>query len=80
METIMSKVRNLTIKFFEYAVLIFMVLGILISIVVGIGYIASPYMPGWMGLMIMIIGPVGCIASAGASFLLVGIYHNTKKS
>lgn len=79
MDNFLTKTRAFTIKIFEYVILASLVIGVLASIIVGIGQMFNPYMSAFMGLLMMISGIIGTFAASGAAFLLVGIYHNTKQ-
>lgn len=80
MENFLATTRSFTIKIFEYVVLVSMIVGIIASIIIGIAQMNNPYTPGVMGLIFMLAGIVSSLAGGGAAFLLVGIYHNTKKT
>lgn len=70
--------RNLIIKFFDYFIWALLALGIVVSLITGLGTMFSPFGGFLRGLIILLGGVCGSVVSAGAAFLIVGIYENTK--
>ena len=77
-----NAMRDKLIKLFDVFVWILMGLGVLISIGSGIGLMFNPWgvtvASLFSGFMIMVAGTLGSLIGAGAAFIAVGIYNNTK--
>lgn len=78
----MLKFRNFVIKVFEYTILVWIIVGCLAALVLGIGMMVNPFYGSspLMGILYIAVGFIGSFATGGAGLLLVGIYENTRRA